>query len=28
VIGRYELTALTPEGLQKRAEIWQRILAA
>jgi len=28
VIGRYELTALTPEGLQKRAEIWQRVLAA
>ena len=28
VIGRYELTALTPEGLQKRAEIWQRVRTA
>ena len=28
VIGRYELTSLTPQGLQKRAEIWQRVRAA
>jgi len=28
VVGRYELTALTPAGLQKRAEIWQRVRAA
>ena len=28
VVGRYELTALTPEGLPKRAEIGQRVLAA
>jgi len=27
VVGRYELTALTPEGLQKRAEIWARVRA-
>lgn len=27
VVGRYELTALTPDGLEKRAEIWQRVLA-
>ncbi len=28
VVGRYELSAVTPAGLQKRAEIWQRLRAA
>jgi spermidine/putrescine transport system substrate-binding protein len=28
VIGRYQLSAVTPAGLQKRAEIWQRLRAA
>jgi len=28
VVGRYELSAVSPAGLQKRAEIWQRIRAA
>lgn len=28
VVGRYELSAVTPAGLQKRAEIWQRVRAA
>jgi hypothetical protein len=28
VIGRYELAAVSPSGLQKRAEIWQRVRAA
>lgn len=28
VVGRYQLSAVTPAGLQKRAEIWQRVQAA
>jgi spermidine/putrescine-binding protein len=28
VLGRYELSAVSPAGLQKRAEIWQRVRAA
>jgi len=28
VVGRYELSAVTPAGLQKRAQIWQRVRAA
>jgi spermidine/putrescine-binding protein len=28
VVGRYELSAVTPAGLQKRAEIWQRVRVA
>jgi spermidine/putrescine transport system substrate-binding protein len=28
VVGRYELSAVSPAGLQKRAEIWQRVRAA
>jgi spermidine/putrescine transport system substrate-binding protein len=27
VVGRYELSAVSPAGLQKRAEIWQRVRA-
>ncbi len=27
VVGRYELSAVTPAGLQKRAQIWARVLA-
>jgi hypothetical protein len=28
VVGQYELSAVTPAGMQKRAEIWQRVHAA
>jgi spermidine/putrescine transport system substrate-binding protein len=28
VVGRYELSAVSPAGLQKRAEIWERVRAA
>jgi spermidine/putrescine transport system substrate-binding protein len=28
VVGRYELTAVTPAGLQKRSQIWERVRAA
>jgi spermidine/putrescine transport system substrate-binding protein len=28
LVGRYELSAVSPAGLQKRAEIWQRVLVA
>jgi len=28
VVGRYELSSVTPTGMQKRAEIWQRLHAA